>query len=109
MFLVHVDFPDSHGMIGTASCKKLDVRRKQEPREVVFVSFEDTTGQEGGGIVVLIHAPDVDVALITKGLVATVLVYQSTAEHTRLFPATRREPSLATLTLAIETSSTGTS
>lgn len=64
VFFIHVNLPNPDGVVGGTRGEELDVRRQQQTSQVVFVSFENTAREEGGGVVVLIHAPDIDVALV---------------------------------------------
>lgn len=41
VFFVHVNFPDSNGVVGAASCKEFDVWRQEETSEVFLVGFEN--------------------------------------------------------------------
>lgn len=64
VFFVHVNLPNPDSMVGGTGGEELDVGRQQQTGQVVFVSFENPAREEGGGVVVLIHAPDIDVALV---------------------------------------------
>lgn len=61
--LVHVDLPDPDRVVGAARREELDVRGQEQARQVVFVGFEDSARQQGCGVVVLVHSPNVDIAL----------------------------------------------
>lgn len=106
ILLVHVDLPDSYGMVGAASCQKADIGTEEESRQIVFVRFKLATGKESGGVLVLVHTPDVDIAL---GEISRRAAGSEVCGITLLLPAASREPSLATLTLATGTSSAGMS
>ena len=51
-------------MIGGAGGEELDVRGEEEAGEICLVGVEDAAGLKGGGVLVLVHAPDVHVAFI---------------------------------------------
>lgn len=83
------------------------VGAQENASHVCVVRLEGGYGDEGGHVAVLFHLPEVDVALQA---VFSVLYYHLTRkEDTRLFPTQSNEPSLATVTLATETSSSGMS
>lgn len=103
---VHVNVPDSDCVVGRASGEEFDIGGEEEPGKVGFVGVEDTARLESGGVVVLVHSPDVDVAL--GGSVRRHLE-RRVVWSTLLLPAARREPSLAILTLEMGTSSSGMS
>lgn len=58
-----VEGPDAGGVVGAAGCEVADVRGEEDAGNVGAVSGEFADGDDGGCVVALDHAPDVDVAL----------------------------------------------
>ena len=58
-----LDLPDPGSVIGAASCKVLDVGRKENTGDVLVVSFEVGDRHELSLLAVLEEVPDVDTAL----------------------------------------------
>lgn len=102
--------PDLGRVVGAARRQLLNVRREQDAGDVFLVGVEMRDGDQLRALEVLDELPDEYVALRKRsaqtssgrrkrgggGLVCT-----------ELLPAQSREPSLATVTLATETSSSG--
>lgn len=58
-----IEGPDSGCVVGAAGCEVADVGREEDARDVGAVGGEFADGDNGGGVVALDHAPDVDVTL----------------------------------------------
>lgn len=109
-----LDLPDFGRVVGAARGELLDVRREEDAGDVLLVGAEVGYGNELGAVVGLEELPDKDVAL---GGVSNVWRRQRRRrqvggrreKHTALLAAHRREPSLATVTLDTDTSSSGIS
>jgi hypothetical protein len=85
----------------------VDVGGKEDTRDVGAVGAEFADGDEGGDIVGLDHAPNEHSAL--EHIRHERFRYAMETERTRLLPAHNSDPSLATVTLATLTSSSGMS
>ena len=102
-----------------------DVGAEEHAGDVVVVGLEGGDGDEGGDVAVLNHTPNVNVALCGGERLAIPPIRTQPGKvqtgkrvrtrrmkrvrHTELFPAQSSVPSLATVTLATETSSSGIS
>jgi hypothetical protein len=105
-----VDGPDAGGVVGAAGSEVADVRGEEDVGDVGSVSEELADGDEGGDVGALDHAPDVDVALdIPHTLAVLAAIGSYWGQRTALFPAHSIDPSLATVTLLTDTSSSGIS
>lgn len=61
--LVGIDAPDAGVVVRAAGGEVADVGAKEDAGHVGSVRLEGSDGGEGGLVAVLLHAPDVDVAL----------------------------------------------
>ena len=86
----------------------LYVGGEEHPRYVGCVGGEHSYGYEGRDVSILEHAPYVDVSLLWL-VVGAEGGNLRLGRSTLLFPAQSIEPSLATLTLEMETPSSGMS
>jgi hypothetical protein len=102
-----VDAPDARGVVGGAGGEVADVGGEEDAGYVGVVGEEFADGDYGGEVAAHDHFPDVDVAL--GEIVSGLLYYTVNGALTALFPAQTILPSLATVTLATDTSSSGIS
>jgi hypothetical protein len=101
-----VEGPDARGVVGAAGCEVADVGGEKDARDVGGVGGEFADGDDGGGVVALDHAPDVDVAL---DMCQQTSPRRGYGGRTALLPAQTMLPSDATVTDATLTSSSGIS
>lgn len=102
--------PDTSRVICAAGGKMPDIRGEQHASDVGLVGEKGADGDERGDLGALDHAPDVDFALETVSkLRRSMKVEHERGASTLLLPAQSMEPSLATVTLATETSASGMS
>lgn len=93
-------------MVSRACRKVLDVGGEEHAGDVLVVGLEMGYWNELRLLSVLDKAPDEDFALRSVSL---CLQYEKETKHTELVPATSVDPSVATVTLATATPSSGTS
>ena len=86
-----------------------DVRREENPSDVSSMGLKGCHWYQRGDVTVLDHAPDVDVALKEQKRGQLQNKEHLTGGRTELLPAHSKVPSVATVTLDTETSSSGTS
>ena len=101
-----VHLPDLGRVICAACCELLHIWGEKDSRDVFFVRGEVSDGKELSSIKGLKELPDKDIALEERSqprAEARTVV----EERTLLFAAQRSVPSLATVTLETETSSSG--
>lgn len=99
-----LDFPNLGRVVCAAGRKLLDVWRQKYPGDVFLVCAEMRHWHQSRAIVLGLEAPDEDVALYVS---VTCSVFMSSIEPTALLAAQSRVPSLATVTLDTDTSSSG--
>lgn len=105
-----LDLPDAGGVVGAAGCELLDVGREENARDVLLVRIEVGYRKELGSVVGLEQLPHEYVALFACQFWCRIsYLFDNREELTPLFAAQSREPSLATVTLETETSSSGIS
>jgi hypothetical protein len=66
VLFIHVEVPDLDSMVGAACRKELDVGREKQSGQVhacTGMGCKDSAWKQSGRILILEHAPDVDVAL----------------------------------------------
>lgn len=100
--------PDARGVVGAAGRELLHVWRQEDTSNILLVRVEVRHGQELRAVVSLEELPDKDVSLVYCQLPGTSHHHYEVL-LTPLLAAQRREPSLATVTLETETSSSGMS
>ncbi len=106
---LHVlDLPNFGSVVGAAGSQLLDVRRKQNARDVLLVRREVGQGDKLGPLESLDKLPDEDIAL-WKIRLCNERRARAEKELTALLAAQRRVPLVATVTLDTETSSSGIS
>jgi hypothetical protein len=106
MRLRGIDGPNAGSMVGGAGSEMTDVRRQENTGDVGTMSNEFADGDQGCDVGTLDHAPDIYVSLLSRPADA---VLQGKDALTALLPAHSIVPSLATVTLATDTSSSGIS
>lgn len=102
-----LDLPNFGSVVSGTGCKVLDIRREQNSGDVLAMSLEVGDGDEGGLFAVLLKMPDENVALESVSWACRRDMHFDHSLLTELLPAQRVEPSLATVTLETETSSSG--
>lgn len=114
-----VERPDAGCVVGGTGCEVAHIWGEQDAGDVGAVCGEFAHRDDGGGVVALDHAPDVDIALVilistfVLSLLAQFRLLRGAEEQgdepTALFPAQTILPSEATVTDATLTSSSGIS
>lgn len=61
--VVCIKIPHLGGVVGRASGKVLHIRRQEDACQIVFVSLESANRDDASGLLILDHAPDVDISL----------------------------------------------
>ena len=63
MRVAHVERPDARGMVCRAGGKVTDVGGEEDAGDICLMGDEFTDRDERGGVTILNHAPNVDIAL----------------------------------------------
>lgn len=100
-----LDFPNLGCVVCRAGCEVFDIGGEKDSGYVVLMGVKVGNRDEGSFFAVLEEMPNIDIALyeLSAG------VQRHDVVQTELVPAQRVEPSLATVTLATGTSSSGMS
>lgn len=108
-----IDGPDAAGVVGGAGCEVAHIGGQQDAGDVGVVGEKLAHGYYRCKVAAHDHFPDVDVALAKMVSVPTLpiplLLLLEERRLTALLPAHTILPSLATVTLATDTSSSGIS
>lgn len=103
-----LDLPNLCSVVGAASGQLLDVGREKNTGDALLVCRKVSHGYQLGALKSLDKLPNVDIALREQSDFA-VKQNKRDRKHTLLLAAQSRVPSVATVTLVTETSSSGMS